>query len=68
MIWIILYVICIAICCGIILYTENIEFKDDDSLLAVLVSIVWPMYLIVYTIFGIGHCVRLLLEKVIKTK
>ena len=68
MIWIILYVICTAICCGIILYTENIEFKDDDSILAVIIAVFWPMYLIVCTIFGLGHCVKVLLTKIIKTK
>lgn len=68
MIWIILYIICTVICCGIILYTENIEFKDGDSVLAVIIAVVWPMYLIICTIFGIGHCIRLLLVKIFKTK
>ena len=68
MIWIILYVICTAICCGIILYVNDIEFKDNDSILAVLVSLVWPMYLVVCILFGLGHCIKLLLEKIIKTK
>ena len=68
MIWIILYIICTVICCGIILYTKNIKFKDNDSVLAVMVSVVWPMYLVVCTIFGIGHCIRLLLTKIIKTE
>ena len=68
MIWIILYVICTAICCGIILYVEDIEFKDNDSILAVMVSLVWPMYLAVCILFGLGHCIKLLLEKIIKTK
>lgn len=68
MIWFILYIICTAICCGIILYVNDIEFKDSESILAVMVSLVWPMYIVVCILFGIGHCVRLLLEKIIKTK
>ena len=68
MIWIILYAIGIPICLGLILYVENIEFKDNDSILAVMISLVWPMCLAVCTLFGLGHCVRLLLTKIIKTK
>ena len=68
MIWIILYIICTAICCGIILYTENIEFKDNDSILAVIASLMWPIYLVVCILYGLGHCIRLLLDKIIKTK
>jgi hypothetical protein len=68
MIWIILYIICIAICCGIILYTENIEFKDGDSVLAVMVSIFWPIYLVICTILGLGHCIKLLLIRILETK
>lgn len=66
MIWGILYFICTIICCGIILYANDIEFKDNDSILAVMVSLVWPMYLVVCILFGLGHCVKLLLEKIIK--
>ena len=68
MIWIILYIICAAICCGIILYVNDIEFKDSESILAITVSLVWPIYLVGCTLFGLGYCVKLLLTKVIKTK
>lgn len=68
MIWIILYVICTIICCGIVLYTKNIEFEDSDSILVIMVSLVWPMYLVICILFGLGHCVRLLLTKIINNK
>lgn len=68
MIWIILYVICTIICCGIILYANNLSFNDNDTILAVMISLVWPIYLATITLYGLGHCVRLLLTKIIKTK
>lgn len=68
MIWIILYIICTIICCGIILYTENIEFEDNDAMLAVMVAVIWPFYLVVCILYGLGHCIRLLLTKIIKAK
>jgi hypothetical protein len=68
MIWIILYAISIPICLGIIFYTENIELEDNNTILAVMVAIVWPMYLVVCTLLGLGHCIRLLLTKIFKTK
>ena len=68
MIWIILYVICTIICCGIILYANNISFYDADAPLAVVGSLVWPILLLITILYGLGHCVRLLLTKIIKTK
>lgn len=68
MIWIILYVICTAICCGIILYVNDLAFNDDDAILVIISSIVWPIFLVLFILYGLGHCVRLLLTKIIKTK
>lgn len=68
MIWIILYVICTIICCGIILYINDSSFDDPITVLAVSCSIAWPILLVLYVLYGLGHCVRLLLTKIIKTK
>ena len=68
MIWIILYIICTIICCGIILYANDLLFDDPIIVLAVTVSLAWPILLILYVLYGLGHCVRLLLTKIIKTK
>lgn len=68
MIWIILYVICTVICCGIMLYVNNLTFDNDDMPLLVVISIVWPILLLFITIYGLGHCVRLLLTKLIRQK
>ena len=68
MIWIILYVICTVICCGIILYVNNVSFYDEDVPLVVFASLVWPVLLLISVLYGLGHCVRLLLTKIIKTK
>lgn len=68
MIWIILYVICTVICCGIILYVDDSSFDDDDMPLIAVASLVWPVLLLFVIICGLGHCVRLLLTKIIKTK
>lgn len=68
MIWIILYVICTVICCGIILYVNNLSFDDNDTILAIMCSMVWPIFLALFILYGLGHCVRLLLTKIIKTK
>ena len=68
MIWIILYVICTVICCGIILYVNNVSFYDEDVPLVVVGSLVWPILLMITILYGLGHCVRLLLTKIIKTK
>ena len=68
MIWIILYVICTAICCGIILYANNTSFYDADAPLIVIGSLLWPILLLIIILYGLGHCVRLLLTKIIKTK
>jgi hypothetical protein len=46
----------------------DIEFKDNEAILAVMVAMIWPICLIVCILFGIGHCIRLLLEKIIKAK
>lgn len=68
MIWIIIYVICTAICCGIILYANDLVFNDNDTILAIMCSIVWPVFLVLFILYGLGHCVRLLLTKIIKPK
>jgi hypothetical protein len=68
MIWIILYVICTAICCGIILYVNDLTLDDPIIVLAVMCSLAWPIFLILYVLYGLGHCVRLLLTKIIKQK
>lgn len=68
MIWIILYIICTATCCGIILYVNDLSFNDDDIPLIAVASLVWPILLLFVIIYGLGHCVRLLLTKIIKTK
>lgn len=68
MIWIILYVICTIICCGIILYANDLTIDDSIVILAVMCSLVWPIFLVIAILYGLGHCVRLLLTKIIKTK
>ena len=68
MIWIILYVICTAICCGIMLYVTDLTIDDPDAVLAALCSLFWPAFLLIATLYGLGHCVKLLLTKIIKTK
>lgn len=68
MIWIILYVICTAICCGIMLYVSGISFCDSDVPLVTFASLAWPILLLICILYGLGHCVRLLLTKIIKTK
>ena len=68
MIWIIFYIICTIICCGIILYINEVSFNDEDVPLVTFASLVWPILLLISTLYGLGHCVRLLLTKIIKTK
>ena len=68
MIWIILYVICTAICCGIILYVNDLSFYDHDLILAVMCSIIWPVFLVIAVLYILGNCVRFLLTKIIKNK
>jgi hypothetical protein len=68
MIWGILYFICTVICCGIILYVNDLTFDDDDAPLLVVSSIAWPILLLFIIIYGLGYCVRFLLTKIIKTK
>lgn len=68
MIWIILYVICTIICCGITLYVTDLTIDNSLAILAVICSLFWPIFLVIAILYGLGHCVRLLLEKVIKTK
>ena len=68
MIWIILYIICTAICCGIMLYIKDIDVNDPDIILASIGGLVWPVVLVFSIICVLGHCVRLLLTKIIKTK
>lgn len=67
MIWIILYIICTIICCGIILYAN--EMLDySEAAFASFCSLFWPAFLVLYILYRLGHCVRLLLTKIIKTK
>lgn len=68
MIWGILYFICTIICCGIMLYVNDLSFDDPIIVLAVTCSITWPILLALCVLCWLGHCVRLLLEKTIKTK
>ena len=68
MIWGILYFICTIICCGIILYVNDLTIADSVVILAVACSLVWPIFLMTAILYGLGHCVRLLLTKIIKTK
>jgi hypothetical protein len=68
MIWIIFYIICTAICCGIILYVKEITFDDVDAAFASCCSLFWPVFLVLFILYGLGHCVRFLLTKIIKTK
>ncbi len=68
MIWGILYFICTVICCGIMLYVNDLTFDDDDTPLVVVSSITWPILLLFIIMYGLGYCVRFLLAKIIKTK
>ena len=43
------------------------SFYDADTPLAVVGSLVWPILLLIAILYGLGHCVRLLLTKIIKT-
>jgi hypothetical protein len=67
MIWIILYVICTAICCGILLYVID-PLDYNETAFTCFCSLFWPAFLVLLILYGLGHCIRLLLEKVIKTK
>ena len=66
MIWGILYFICAIMCCGILLYITDLTTDDFMAILAVGCSLFWPIFLVIAILYGLGHCVRLLLEKVIK--
>ena len=66
MIWVILYVICTAICCGIILYASETDYSE--AAFVSFCSLFWPALLALFILYGLGHCVRLLLTKIIKTK
>ena len=68
MIWGILYFICTTICCGIILYVNDLTFDDDDTPLLIASSMAWPMLLLFIIIYGFGYCFKFLLTKIIKTK
>jgi hypothetical protein len=68
MIWIISYIICTIICCGIILYANNLTIDDSEVVLAVSCSLFWPAFLLIAILYGLGHCVRPLLTKIIKAK
>ena len=68
MIWGILYFICTVICCGIILYVNNISLDDPEIVLATIGGLVWPVLLILSIIYMLGYCVSVLLRKITKTK
>lgn len=68
MIYIILYVICTVICCGIILYSNDIDIDDPEVVIATIGGLIWPVFLVLSIIYGLGHCIKLLLTKLIKTK
>lgn len=68
MVWVILYFICTIICCGILLYVNDLDYDDSESLLAVFCSFVWPIYLLSSILYGLGHCVRLLIERIVKNE
>ena len=63
MIWGILYFICTVICCGIMFYVD-----EYDTVWTIFSSLFWPVCLIFFVLYVLGHCVRLLLTKIIKTK
>lgn len=50
------------------LYIADLSFNDDDTPLITVASLVWPILLLITILYGLGHCVRLLLTKIIKTK
>jgi hypothetical protein len=68
MIWGILYFICAAICCGIILYVEDVASTDPIIAVVLICSIIWPLLLLLVILYGLAHCIKLLLTKIIKTK
>lgn len=50
------------------LYIVDLSFNDDDMPLIIVTSLAWPILLLITILYGLGHCVRLLLTKIIKTK
>ena len=69
MIWfVILYVICTAICCGIILYVNDSSLDGSEAAFVSFCSLFWPAFLVLFILYELGHCVELLLIKIIKTK
>ena len=68
MIWGILYFICTVICCGIILYVNDIDINDAEIVLATMGGLIWPILLVLSVIYMLGYCINLLLQKIIKTK
>ena len=50
------------------LYVNNLSFDDAETILAIMCSLFWPIFLVIVILYGLGHCVRLLLTKIIKTK
>lgn len=68
MIWEILYVICTIICYGIILYVNDLSFDDPIIICVIMCSLAWPILFAFYILHVLGHYVRLLLTKIIKTK
>ena len=49
-------------------YVYDLSFDDVDTILVISCSIVWPILLVLYVLYGLGHCIKLLLAKIIKTK
>jgi hypothetical protein len=50
------------------LYVADLTIADSLVILAVMCSLFWPIFLLIAILYGLAHCVRLLLEKAIKTK
>lgn len=68
MVWVILYFICTIICCGIILYVNDLDYNDPLIILVTTISLVWPICLLSSILYGLGHCVRLLIERIVKNE
>ena len=69
MIWAILYFIGIVICYGSMLYIYNdITFDEPEILIIWLLSLFWPILLIIAITHGLSYCIKLLLTKIFKNK
>lgn len=64
MIYGIIYTIITIICLGILLHIYDLEFDDFDTILAILVSMLWIISVPIIILLGLGYCVKLLLNKI----